>query len=97
MASSLAPQESYEFSQRSGSEFFMKLTGHNAAGHTTTSISMGGASLVPQAAGETLQEAPRLPLHEDPRLLASAVASTLALTLTVAAVVLCVRKSKNPT
>ncbi|CAL4093311.1 unnamed protein product, partial [Meganyctiphanes norvegica] len=36
--------------------------------------------------------APLLPLHRDPRLLASAAASTLALSLTIAATVICVRR-----
>ena len=93
MASSLAPQDSYEFSQRSGSEFALRLIGHNAAGATTSTITLGGASLIGPAGGN-LQEAPMLPLHHDPRLLASAVACALALAFTVAAAVLCIRRSK---
>ncbi|XP_071546322.1 cell adhesion molecule Dscam2-like isoform X3 [Panulirus ornatus] len=95
LASSLAPQEVYEVgSLRSGATFGLRLTAHNAAGATTTTVNTStgpGGGLGAQPAGG-LEEAPPNPLPADPRLLASAAASALALALTVAAAVLCLRR-----
>lgn len=97
MASSLAPQEVYEVSSlRSGTTFGLRLTGHNAAGATTTTVNTNtgpAGGLGAQPAG-VLEEAPPNSFHSDPRLLASAAASALALALTVAAAVLCLRRRK---
>lgn len=81
---------------RSGTTFGLRLTGHNAAGATTTTVNTNtgpGGGLGAQPAG-SLEEAPLNSLHNDPRLLASAAASALALALTVAAAVLCLRRSE---
>ncbi|XP_069190704.1 cell adhesion molecule Dscam2 isoform X3 [Procambarus clarkii] len=95
LASSLAPRNVYEVgSLRAGATFGIRLTAHNAAGATTTTVNTStgpGGSLGAQPVGE-LEEAPPNPLHTDPRLLASAAASALALALTVAAAVLCLRR-----
>lgn len=95
MASSLAPQEVYEIGGlQVGAIFGLRLTAHNAAGATTTTVDIttgpgGGVGAKP--AGE-LELAPPNPIHTDPRLMASAAASALALALTVAAAVLCFRR-----
>ncbi|XP_042236936.1 Down syndrome cell adhesion molecule-like protein Dscam2 [Homarus americanus] len=95
LASSLAPQEVYEVGGlRTGATFGLRLTAHNAAGATTTTVNTStgpGGGLGAQSPGG-LEEAPHNPLHTDPRLLASAAASALALALTVAAAVLCLRR-----
>lgn len=82
---------------RSGTTFSLRLTGHNAAGATTTTVSANtgpGGGLGAQPAG-SLEEAPLNSLHNDPRLLASAAASALALALTVSAAVLCLRRRES--
>ncbi|XP_047490923.1 Down syndrome cell adhesion molecule-like protein Dscam2 [Penaeus chinensis] len=95
LASSLAPQEVYEIGGlQVGAIFGLRLTAHNAAGATTTTVDIttgpgGGVGAKP--AGE-LELAPPNPIHTDPRLMASAAASALALALTVAAAVLCFRR-----
>ncbi|XP_069995909.1 cell adhesion molecule Dscam2 [Penaeus vannamei] len=99
LASSLAPQEVYEIGGlQVGAIFGLRLTAHNAAGATTTTVDIttgpgGGVGAKP--AGE-LELAPPNPIHTDPRLMASAAASALALALTVAAAVLCFRRRMVP-
>lgn len=88
MASSLAPQQVYEVgSLRGSSSYALRLTAHNAAGATTATSPGGGVGGL-----SGLEEGPPLPFPADPRLLASGAASALALALTLAAALLCVRR-----
>ncbi|XP_063593040.1 cell adhesion molecule Dscam2-like [Penaeus indicus] len=95
LASSLAPQDVYEVGGlQAGAIYGLRLTAHNAAGATTSTVDIStgpGGGLGAQPAGE-LELAPPNPIHTDPRLMASAAASALALALTVAAAVLCFRR-----
>ncbi|XP_076032140.1 cell adhesion molecule Dscam2-like isoform X4 [Oratosquilla oratoria] len=103
LASSLAPQEVYEVGGlREGERYSLRLTGHNAAGAATTTVvattgqTGGSATAVAGAepSGEYI-EGPsnsQVPMYKDPRMLASATASILALCLTIATIVLCIRR-----
>lgn len=99
VASSLAPQDVYEVGGlQAGAIYGLRLTAHNAAGATTSTVDIStgpGGGLGAQPAGE-LELAPPNPIHTDPRLMASAAASALALALTVAAAVLCFRRRECP-
>lgn len=94
MASNLAPQETYDFSHHEGSEIELRLTAHNIAGGTPTTVHVGGPSGARIAENEAQERGLALPFFRDPRMLASAAASALAVILTVTAFVLCIRKSK---
>ncbi|CAL4108240.1 unnamed protein product, partial [Meganyctiphanes norvegica] len=95
LASSLAPQEVYAVGGLlQHSTFGLRLTGNNAAGTTTTtvSISTGPGMSLASLPLESLQNPSLTSLHSDPRLLASAATSALALSLTIAAAVLCLKR-----
>ncbi|CAL4076655.1 unnamed protein product, partial [Meganyctiphanes norvegica] len=96
LASSLAPQEVYEVGGlRPRESYGLRLTAYNAAGHTTVQVLTSTDPLLGHTSQplESLKGVRQfLPLHQDPRLMASAAASTLALTLTVAATLIYIRR-----
>ncbi|CAL4087963.1 unnamed protein product, partial [Meganyctiphanes norvegica] len=95
LASSLAPQDVYEVAGlQQQTTFGIRLTAHNAAGSSTSivQISTGPGMAVSSPPSGALEAVPSVPLHTDPRLLGSAIASLFTLVLTVAAIVICLRR-----
>ncbi|CAL4146593.1 unnamed protein product, partial [Meganyctiphanes norvegica] len=100
LASSLAPQDVYEIGGlRRETTYGLQLTAYNAAGATTATVSIRtgpGLALSSSSAISDFQNDTSItPLHRDPRLLVSASASLLTLVLTVATIIICLKRRSS--